>query len=139
MKENIGTIDKRIRLCFGGLLLIASIKWTFILASILGVYGLLTGLFGFCPVYELFGQNTLTPRIRLNLGQTDKIIRLSAGGLFVVSYLFWPFFFNVIVGIYGLLTGLVGWCPIYQAFSLDTLTQKTPVDENGGPKQEEYE
>jgi len=62
MKPNIGQIDQRIRLSAGGLLLLASLIWTFFLAAILGVYGLLTGLIGWCPVYQIFGLDTLTPK-----------------------------------------------------------------------------
>ncbi len=62
---NVGTADRIVRLVLGGLLLIVGLvrpAWASgVLATVLAVVGLvllLTGIFGLCPLYRLFGINT---------------------------------------------------------------------------------
>ena len=52
---NVGGMDKTIRIAVGAVLaaLGYGTPWTWI-----GVVPLLTGLFGFCPLYTLLGKNT---------------------------------------------------------------------------------
>ena len=55
---NVGGMDKTIRIAVGAVLAaLAALgygtPWTWI-----GVVPLLTGLFGFCPLYTLLGKNT---------------------------------------------------------------------------------
>jgi hypothetical protein len=58
MKTNEGTIDRVLRVLVGaGILSLAFIgpqtSWAYF-----GLVPLLTGLFGFCPLYAMFGINT---------------------------------------------------------------------------------
>jgi hypothetical protein len=60
MKANVGGIDKVLRIVIGlallsfVLILEGSARWW----GLVGLLPLLTGLFGFCPAYKLFGLNT---------------------------------------------------------------------------------
>jgi hypothetical protein len=60
MKANVGTIDKGLRIGAGLVLL----GFAFLsehplhLWGVIGVVPLLTGLFGYCPLYGLLGLNT---------------------------------------------------------------------------------
>jgi hypothetical protein len=68
MRQNIGSIDKVIRLVIALLIVVLFltniIAGTFgiILLVIAGIF-LLTSVFGFCPVYALLGLNTC-PRLK---------------------------------------------------------------------------
>lgn len=82
--------------------------------------------------------------MKTNTGLTDKRIRLSVGGVLFLASMFLTSFLAAIAGVYGLLTGLLGWCPIYHLFGLDTCTLKkeepvVPPSENeeGGTKPKE--
>lgn len=57
MKQNIGKFNKRFRLLLGITLLILSVVFPSFIAALLGVYALLTGLLGWCPVKALFKKN----------------------------------------------------------------------------------
>jgi hypothetical protein len=64
MKQNVGGIDKGIRIV-AGLALLAfaafgdgSARWF----GLIGVVPLLTVVFGFCPVYALIGFSTSQPK-----------------------------------------------------------------------------
>ena len=62
MKTNVGGIDKILRVVVGiALIAMAALgvvgAWGWI-----GVVPLLTGLFGVCPAYSLFGMNTCSMR-----------------------------------------------------------------------------
>ena len=55
---NVGGMDKTIRIAVGAVLVVLAAlgygtPWTWI-----GVVPLLTGLFGFCPLYTLLGKKT---------------------------------------------------------------------------------
>lgn len=60
MKQNVGAVDRAARIAIGiGLLLATAVldtpnRWY----ALIGVVPLLTGLFGNCPLYALFGINT---------------------------------------------------------------------------------
>jgi hypothetical protein len=60
MKANVGGIDKVLRIVIGlallslVLVLEGSARWW----GLVGLMPLLTGLFGFCPAYKLFGLDT---------------------------------------------------------------------------------
>lgn len=60
MKANVGGIDKALRVGVGVVLLAAvlfvegPLRWW----GLVGLVPLLTGLFGFCPLYTLLGLNT---------------------------------------------------------------------------------
>jgi hypothetical protein len=57
MEQNVGGIDKLVRIVLGLALLAAmlvvdgSARWL----GLIGLVPLVTGLFGFCPLYSLFG------------------------------------------------------------------------------------
>ncbi|MGD9521385.1 MAG: DUF2892 domain-containing protein [Tepidiphilus sp.] len=58
MKQNVGGIDKIIRIAVGVVLIVLALMgigtpWTWI-----GVLPLVTGLVGWCPLYPLLGINT---------------------------------------------------------------------------------
>ena len=64
MKANVGGIDKALRIIVGiGLLSLLFLvagpaKWW----GLVGLVPLGTGLFGFCPLYGLFGLSTCSPQ-----------------------------------------------------------------------------
>lgn len=57
MKPNVGTVDKWLRVALGVALIVWAATggpaWAW-----LGLIPLLTGLFGFCPLYRLLGIST---------------------------------------------------------------------------------
>ncbi len=60
-KNNVGTIDRVIRVVAGALLLIAFFMlpdagWRY--ALLIGIVPLVTGLFGTCPIYSVLGIST---------------------------------------------------------------------------------
>lgn len=62
MKKNIGKDDKTIRLIIGLFLIIAAMNvvgWLRLILLLIGAVLILTGLIGFCLLYEFFGINTL--------------------------------------------------------------------------------
>lgn len=64
MKKNIGTIDRLVRIFLAVVFYVLIFTKVFfgagaIITGILGGVFLLTGIFGFCPTYTLFGLHTL--------------------------------------------------------------------------------
>lgn len=59
-----------------------------------------------------------------NIGTTDRAIRIVVG-LAITSLAFWgptnPWF---MLGLIPVMTGLVGWCALYQLFGIDTCKHK---------------
>jgi hypothetical protein len=63
MECNVGGVERGIRLGVGVLLLALGVfggltGWQAIVADSLGAIALLTGTFGFCPAWTMFGINT---------------------------------------------------------------------------------
>jgi len=58
MKVNEGTIDRALRVIAGLVLIGLAASGTVGVWGWIGVVPLLTGLFGFCPAYAIFGLNT---------------------------------------------------------------------------------
>lgn len=58
MQINVGAIDKIIRVVVGIVLIALAAIGTIGLWGWIGVVPLLTGLFNFCPLYNLLGINT---------------------------------------------------------------------------------
>ena len=67
--------------------------------------------------------------MKKNMGNTDRIIRLTAAVLFAALY-----FTNTVIGIAGIIllvfagvfvvTSLIGFCPLYTLLGLNTCTSK---------------
>ncbi len=59
-----------------------------------------------------------------NIGTADRIARIVIG-LFITSLAFWgpnnPWF---LLGLVPVMTGVVGWCGLYQLLRLDTIKRK---------------
>lgn len=58
MKINEGTIDRALRVIAGLVLIGLAASGTVGVWGWIGVVPLLTGLFGFCPAYAIFGLST---------------------------------------------------------------------------------
>jgi hypothetical protein len=58
MKVNEGTIDRALRVIAGLVLIGLAASGTIGVWGWIGVVPLLTGLFGFCPAYAIFGLST---------------------------------------------------------------------------------
>lgn len=58
-----------------------------------------------------------------NVGSIDRIIRIVAGLVLLAGFFFLGGTLGIILGVLGLVflvTGLIGWCPLYQLFHLST-------------------
>ncbi|MGA7749839.1 MAG: DUF2892 domain-containing protein [Gallionella sp.] len=58
MKANVGTIDRALRVIAGLVLIGLTVTGTIGVWGWIGVVPLLTGLFGLCPAYAIFGMST---------------------------------------------------------------------------------
>jgi hypothetical protein len=58
MNKNVGGIDRTLRIVIGLALISAAATSTIGLWGYIGVLPLITGLFGWCPPYAIFGFNT---------------------------------------------------------------------------------
>ena len=58
MKQNVGGIDKILRIIVGIALIAATVLGYLPIWGYIGVVPLVTGLIGFCPLYPLFGLST---------------------------------------------------------------------------------
>jgi hypothetical protein len=67
----------------------------------------------------------------LNVGGVDRVVRIVLGlVLIVLGFFFLAGTLGTIVGIIGfipVLTGLIGWCPLYALFKLNTRKSRTTV------------
>ncbi len=76
--RNEGTLDRIVRLALGIVLLPAGLLWLGalqlsvlgLLIAGLGVIGLITGLTGVCPTYNLFGFSTLETEKKQSIAST---------------------------------------------------------------------
>jgi hypothetical protein len=59
-----------------------------------------------------------------NVGNTDRIIRLVLGLAIVALAIYFQFWIGLIAIIFPL-TALVGWCPLYQLFGLNTCSARS--------------
>ena len=58
--------------------------------------------------------------MKKNVGTIDRTIRIIIG-LVIISLIFWgPKSAWGLIGIFPLMTGLVGWCPPYTLFGIST-------------------
>lgn len=58
MKQNVGVMDRRIRLVLGLLFLMAALYWKCWICAIVGVGLMLTAAIGWCGLYQILGINT---------------------------------------------------------------------------------
>lgn len=59
MKENVGTVDRALRVVLGIALMLAGWLGSLgIVGIIIGAVLVFTGLFSFCPLYSALGKNT---------------------------------------------------------------------------------
>lgn len=58
MKLNVGTIDKGLRIIAGIVLIALTLMGTIGVWGWIGVVPLVTGLMGYCPLYQVIGVNT---------------------------------------------------------------------------------
>lgn len=58
MRQNVGCIDRGIRVVAGLTLIIAALTGGLGAWAYVGIVPLLAGLFRYCPLYALFGINT---------------------------------------------------------------------------------
>jgi hypothetical protein len=62
--------------------------------------------------------------MKINVGQTDKVLRILVGvGLLSLAFMGPKTLFGY-VGLIPLLTGLVGYCPLYTVLGLNTCSSK---------------
>jgi hypothetical protein len=58
MKQNVGSVDRYLRISIGIVLIILGVMtrmwWLYIIAAI----AILTGIFGYCGIYQVFGAST---------------------------------------------------------------------------------
>ena len=62
-----------------------------------------------------------------NLGKTDRILRVVSGALLIGVAFYLAGNAGIVLGVIGsipLLTGLVGFCPAYALFKIDTCETK---------------
>lgn len=69
MKCNVGAVERGIRIAMGVILFSIGYfgmlpAWGAVAAYLLGVVALMTGLFGYCPIYRVFGINTCEPPMK---------------------------------------------------------------------------
>ncbi len=62
MKANVGTVDRIVRIVVGLVLIGLSAMGTIGVWGWIGVVPLVTGLFGFCPLYTVLGMNTCSAK-----------------------------------------------------------------------------
>ena len=60
-----------------------------------------------------------------NEGSIDRVIRVLLGSVLLSLVFFGPHSWLGLLGIIPLLTGIVGFCPLYRALGLSTRTAKT--------------
>ncbi len=61
--------------------------------------------------------------LKKNVGQTDRTIRMAAAGVLVllgVSLHLWFGWVLSAIGLVLLVTGFMGFCPLYRPFKIDT-------------------
>ena len=57
--------------------------------------------------------------MKLNMGKTDRILRMVAGLIVLgVGYMYGSYW--GLIGLILVLTSLIGWCPLYVPFKLST-------------------
>lgn len=63
--------------------------------------------------------------MKTNVGATDKIIRIVIGIVLIVLGVLNTAWWLVIIGLIPLITGLIGYCPLYTLLGISTCKVKT--------------
>lgn len=63
MIRNLGKLDRWLRIAFGGGLLCLALSGPHTAWGWLGIVPLMTGIFGFCPLYSMMGWTTERPSV----------------------------------------------------------------------------
>ncbi|PHR91743.1 MAG: hypothetical protein COA69_11195 [Robiginitomaculum sp.] len=58
MKTNVGSLDRGLRLVFGGILIALAYSGHFSPWGWIGIVPVVTALIGWCPAYRIFGLNS---------------------------------------------------------------------------------
>ena len=64
MKKNLGKTDKILRVIFGIIVIISGAYFKSVW-GVLGVIPIITSEFGICPLYLIFGINTISKKIEV--------------------------------------------------------------------------
>lgn len=64
-----------------------------------------------------------------NVGRIDKILRIAVGALLIVGFfgVQGPYSWLFLLGLIPLVTGLLGTCPLYSIFGMNTCPIKKPA------------
>ena len=62
--------------------------------------------------------------MKTNVGATDKIIRIVAGIVLIIMGILYSKIW-IIIGLIPLITGLIGFCPLYTLLGINTCKVKT--------------
>jgi len=62
--------------------------------------------------------------MKTNVGATDKIIRIVAGIVLIIMGILYSNIW-IIIGLIPLITGLIGFCPLYTLLGINTCKVKT--------------
>lgn len=62
--------------------------------------------------------------MKTNVGATDKLIRIVAGIVLIIIGIFYSKIW-VIIGLIPLITGLIGYCPLYTLLGINTCKVKS--------------
>lgn len=66
--------------------------------------------------------------MKTNVGATDKLIRIVVGIVLILVGVFssgWSSKIWIIIGLIPLITGLIGYCPLYTVLGISTCKTKT--------------
>ncbi len=63
--------------------------------------------------------------MKTNVGATDKLIRIVLGIVLIVLGVINTAWLLVIIGLIPLITGLIGYCPLYTLLGINTCKVKT--------------
>jgi hypothetical protein len=63
--------------------------------------------------------------MKTNVGATDKTIRIVIGVVFIILAVLTKSWWLVIIGLIPLITGLIGYCPLYTLLGISTCKVKT--------------
>ena len=141
--ENVGDGDRVVRVLIGSLLIgfvmglnIKTLGWYSVMALV-AIPVIMTAILRWDPLYGLFNHSTAKtiPMMTLgfmatNIGKTDVIVRYAIGISMLIAFMTlaptpvgWAVAVPLIAAV-AILTGVIGWDPLYATFKLNTLEQQ---------------